>query len=116
MVSAHSPLPPPLPATLETISGRLDHAITVIELTAQQVQKLDDARMETARVEASMRKIALKLSASAMSLSAARVVAAMALPARSIAVMAAGAFGGGFVGSILWQMLHAHSAMAGVLP
>jgi hypothetical protein len=103
-------------ATLEGVNGKLDHLITVTEVTAARVRRLEDGHVETARVEASMRGIAMRLSATSMAIGAARVASAVALPARSLAVMAAGSFGGGFVGSILWQLLHSHTAMAGVLP
>jgi hypothetical protein len=104
MTSTHSPLPPPMPATLETIGARLDHAITVLELTADRVQRLEDGRMQAEQVEASMRKIALRLSASALALSASRAVGTL----RAASLMVAGGFLGGFTGELVWRVLGPH--------
>lgn len=101
-----------MPISLDTVAAKLDHAITVIELTAERVRRIDDAHIETARVEKSMRSIALRLSATALALSAARVTAAVAPTGRAVLVTVAGAFAGGFVGSLLWQLWHAGPALA----
>jgi hypothetical protein len=51
-----------------------------------------------------------------MALAASRAVAAIAAPTRTVLALAGGAFAGGFLGTIVWQLLHAHTALAGVLP
>jgi hypothetical protein len=112
MTTPHSPLPPTMPVSLETMSAKLDHAVLVIELMAGQVRRIDDARVETERVERSMRSIALRLTKTAMTMSAARVAAAIAPTGRAVLVTVAGSFAGGFVGSLLWQFWHAGSALA----
>ena len=112
----HSPLPPPMSATLDTIAGKLDHAITVIELTCDRVRQLEDGRIKAERVEASMRGIAMRLSAAGVAMSVARAAAAVAVPTRALAIMAAGSFAGGFLGTVLWQLVHTRVALAGVLP
>ena len=105
-----------MPATLETLHGKLDHAITVLELTADRVQQLEDGRIRAERTEASMREVALRLSAAGIAMSVARTVSAVAVPTRALALMAGGAFAGGFLGTILYQLAHAHAALAGVMP
>lgn len=112
MTATHSPLPPPMPVTLDTIAAKLDHAVLVLDLMGRQVQRLDDTSVETARVEKSMRQIALRLSSAAMAMSAARVAAALAPTGLRLVVTAGGAFVGGLTGSILWQLWHVSSAFA----
>lgn len=43
-------------------------------------------------------------------------MSAVAAPTRAIAALMAGAFAGGFVGTIVWQLVHAKASMAGLLP
>ena len=105
-----------MPSTLDLISGKLDHAITVIELTADRVRSLEDGRIRAERVETSMQDIARRLSAAGIAMATARAVAAVAVPTRALTAMAAGAFAGGFLGTLAWQFAHAHTALAGVLP
>lgn len=112
MTTPHSPLPPPLPVSLELVSAKLDRAIIGLELMAVQVQKLDSAREESARMERSMRSIAARLSGAALALSAARVAAAVVPSGRWLAVTAGMAFAGGFVGSVIWQMVHVSQVLA----
>jgi hypothetical protein len=107
MTSPHSPLPPPMPASLETIGARLDHAITVLELTAVRVQRLEDGRVRSEQVEASMRTIAHRLSAAALAMSVSRAVGTL----RAAAIMGAGAFLGGFTGELVWRVLAPHVGM-----
>ncbi len=96
--------------------GKVDHLITVVEVMNGRVEKLDAAQEQTRKLERSMRRLALRLSTAALAMSSSRVVAAVAAPTRSLAAMAFGAFAGGFVGTILWQLLHAKASMAGILP
>lgn len=112
----HSPLPPLMSATMETIDAKLSHAITLVELTARDVESLRDAHVRYERNVASMRGLALRLSAAGVAMATARAVQAVAMPSKTIAAMAAGAFAGGFLGTVLWQILHAHTAFAGLLP
>ena len=103
-------------ATMETIDAKLSHAITLVELTARDVESLRDAHVRYERNVASMRGLALRLSAAGVAMATARAVQAVAMPSRALAALAGGAFAGGFLGTILWQLVHAHAALAGVLP
>lgn len=105
-----------MPATLDLIAGKLDHVILVAELTADRVQRVEDAQLRTEETVSKMRSIALRLSAASLALSASRALSAIASPTRSLAALAVGAFGGGFVATLLWQLLHAKTALAGLLP
>lgn len=105
-----------MPASLDTISVKLDYVITVAELTADRVARLEDDRIRAEKAMEGLRGLALRLSAASMALAASRAVAAVAAPARALAAMAVGAFAGGFLGTLVWQLVHAHSALAGVLP
>lgn len=116
MSTSHSPLPPTMPATLDTVSAKLDHVITIAELTANRVEQVDARVVQVERAGESMRKVALRLSAASIALATSRAIAAVAAPTRSLAVMAAGAFAGGFIGTILWQLTHAHTALASWMP
>jgi len=96
-------------ATLETVSGKLDHLITVAEVTASRVERLEDGRDRAEKVEKGMRSLAMRLSAAGIAMS---VVPSF----RWMAVTAGGSFAGGLLGTLIWQFLHAHAAIAGVLP
>lgn len=110
--SPHSPLPPPPEPTIELLSGRLDHAITVIEVMASRVESMDD-RWEH-RVDRLMEReralssLARRLGSAALSMSMARIMP----KARWLLATSVGAFIGGVVGSTVWQWLHAGFAMA----
>ena len=97
---------------MESIAGRLDHVITVVDLMARQVQALEDDRARAAATERAMRRIAMRLSAAGISMATARAFAAIAAPSRILAATAAGAFAGGLVGTMLWQIWHASAALA----
>jgi hypothetical protein len=105
-----------MPATMETISIKLDYVITVADLTADRVAKLEDDWIRAEKTMEGLRGLALRLSAASMALAASRAVAAIAAPTRTVLALAGGAFAGGFLGTIAWQILHAHSALASVLP
>ena len=116
MVSQHSPLPPPMTPTLEAMSGKLDHLITVVEVVADRVERLEDSQDRFIRFADSMRKIAMRLSSAGVAMATARALGVIAVPTRSLVALAAGAFGGTFAATILWQLLHARAALAGIVP
>ena len=101
---------------METIDAKLSHVITIAELTAKDVEQLRDDHVRYERNVDAMRSLALRLSATGIAMATARAVGAIAVPTESLLALAAGAFGGGYAARILWQLLHAHAALAGVLP
>lgn len=112
-VTSHpSPLPPDPKPTIETMSARLDHMITVVEVMAARVESMDD-RWEN-RVtrlterERALSSLASRLGSAALSMSMARVMP----KARWLVATSIGAFAGGVVGSMVWQWLHAAVALA----
>ena len=102
--------------TMDTIDAKLSHVITVAELTARDVETLRDAHVRYERNVDAMRSLALRLSAAGIAMATSRAVQAVAMPSRALAALAGGAFAGGFLGTLLWQLVHAHTAVAGVLP
>ena len=101
-----------MPATLEILDGKLTHLVTVAEVTAQRVERLEDEQERARRVERSLRGLTERVSAAALRMSARLALAAAIPPFRTVALMTAGAFAGGVVGTFLWQALHAASAIA----
>lgn len=94
---------------MESVSARLDHAITVIEVMASRVDAWDDRIEHVTKQERALSALARRLGSAALSLSAARL-----LPqARWLVATSFGAFVGGVVGSIVWQWAHAAAALAG---
>ena len=107
----HSEIPDP-PATLETVNAKLNHLITVVEVLAKQVERVDDQIVSVEKTEKRMMTITRNLSNATLQLSAARIAAAILPAPRAMLVMSTGAFLGGLVGSVAWQWLHAASAFA----
>ena len=111
-MATHSPLPPPMPATLEAVDGKLTHLITVAEVTAQRVERLEDGHERVLHVERNLRGLAERLSSAALRMSARIALAAAIPPARTVVLTTAGAFAGGLVGTLAWHILHAAQALA----
>lgn len=115
MAMAHHELPPgPIP-TLETLDAKLTHAIIVLEVVSHRVDRFDDRITVLEGVEKRLRDLSARMSGTALKLTAARAVSMIAPAPRWLAVVGAGAFLGGLVGSLAWQWLHAASAAASVL-
>jgi len=111
--SLHSPLPPGPVPTIETISARLDHCITVIEVMASRVESMDD-RWDTRVSELTKRERALSSLATRLGTTGLRLSAASLMPkGRWVVATSLGAFVGGIFGAMIWQLLHAASALAG---
>jgi hypothetical protein len=108
----HSPLPPAPVPTIESVSARLDHAITVIEVMASRVDSIDERwehRMDRlVDRERAMSMLARRLGSAAISISAARIMPR----ARWLLATTLSAFAGGVVGAVVWQWAHAATAMA----
>lgn len=101
-----------MPATLESVAGKLDHLITVAEVTAQRVERLEDEQERTRSIERGLRGLAERLSSAALRMSARLALAAALPPARNVVLTVVGAFAGGLAGTVLWHVLHASAALA----
>jgi hypothetical protein len=90
----------------------MDRAITVIEVVARRVESMDDRWEERidrlAERERALSTLARRLGSAALSMSAARIMPRV----RWLLATSLGAFTGGIVGSMLWQWVHATSALA----
>lgn len=108
----HSPLPPPPLPSIELLTARLDHIVTVIEVMADRVESIDDRwenRMDRLMArEQAMSHLARRLGSAALSMSAARLMPTF----RWLFATSLGAFAGGIVGAVVWQWVHAASALA----
>ena len=108
MAQVHSPLPPAMPPTLETIDGKLTHVITVVEVTSDRVERLEDDRERLHRVERSLQRMIGRVSTAALQVSARLVVASAVPPMRSLFVMGGGAFLGGAAATFAIRLLVGH--------
>jgi hypothetical protein len=110
--SQPSALPPDPKPTLETLGGRLDHLITVVELMSARVESMDDSwEGRVSRLterERALSSLASRLASAALSMSGARLMPR----ARWLVATSVGAFAGGVVGSMVWQWAHAAAALA----
>jgi hypothetical protein len=101
-----------MPATLETVDGKLTHLVTVAEVTAQRVERLEDSYERILGVERSLRGLAERVSSAALRMSARLALAAAIPPFHNVALVTVGAFAGGLVGTVLWHAIHAATAVA----
>jgi len=99
--------------TLDTVSARLDHVITVVEIMAGRVESIHshwEGRMDgLMKRERALSTLARRLGSAAFSMAAARIIP----KGRWLLATSLGAFVGGVVGAMAWQWLHAASALAG---
>jgi hypothetical protein len=107
-----SPLPPEPAASLDLVNGKLSHLITVAEVTAQRVQRLEDEQERTRATERTLRRLVERTSGAALQLSAALALKTVLPGARTLVLTTAGAFAGGLVGTLLWQALHVGASLA----
>jgi hypothetical protein len=94
---------PELPVSLEVIYARQNHAITVTEVLATTVDRLD--RDWNSKVK-EIRGVATDLSSATMRLLTARAIGATIPATAQLLVLGVGTFCGSFAATWIWLSLH----------